>query len=223
VPGQDGWLAPEEAAYLAGLRFPKRHADWRLGRYAAKRALAAYLHRSGDDRSLAALAVRAAPDGAPEAFLDGVPLPLVLSLSHRDGLALCVLTPAGTALGCDLEKVEPRSAAFVADYFTPAERDAVAAAPETERPVLANLVWAAKECVLKALRTGLRTDTRAVEVEVSPFPAASAWRPMAARYVPDGRCFEGWWRSRGEHVLAVAASPPPGPPVPLGTGKAAGM
>jgi 4'-phosphopantetheinyl transferase len=42
VPAGDEWLCAREAACLARLRFAKRRADWRLGRWTAKRALAAY-------------------------------------------------------------------------------------------------------------------------------------------------------------------------------------
>ena len=70
------------------------------------------------------------------------------------------------SVGCDLELVEPRSALFVRDYFTAAERERVAAAPAREHDELANLIWCAKESALKVLRTGLRRDTRSVEVEL---------------------------------------------------------
>ena len=39
VPDGDDWLGPDERAVLAGLRFSRRRADWRLGRFAAKRLL----------------------------------------------------------------------------------------------------------------------------------------------------------------------------------------
>lgn len=63
---------------------------------------------------------------------------MTVSLSHRAGLALCTVAPAGVALGCDLEPVEPRSDAFVADYLTPAERALVERdGPSTSRVRLA--------------------------------------------------------------------------------------
>ena len=43
VPADDGWLGPGEIEVLAGLGFEKRRADWRLGRFAAKTALAVWL------------------------------------------------------------------------------------------------------------------------------------------------------------------------------------
>ncbi len=221
VPAGDGWLAAAEAAHLAGLRVPKRRRDWRLGRWTAKAALAAYLAPSRGFLAPERLAVLAAPDGAPAASLDGDPLPVAISCSHSGGRALCAVASdprTGVALGCDLEGIEERSAAFVRDYFTRGERALIAAAPPAEAPLLANLLWSAKESALKALRTGLRIDTRKVEVRlpappVSPSPAG--WSPLEVRRLPAGATFGGWWRRAGEQVMTVVADPAAAVPVEL--------
>ena len=154
VPAGDRWLSAREAAVLSGLAFEPRRRDWRLGRWTAKQALIAWLGIGGvaDVREVE---IMAAADGAPEAFLAETPAGVNVSISHREGHALVVVGPPGLALGCDLEVVEPRSAAFVRDYFTPAEAAAVASAPEDARPALANLIWTAKEAAL-----GFRMETR---------------------------------------------------------------
>ncbi|HSK79346.1 MAG TPA: 4'-phosphopantetheinyl transferase superfamily protein [Thermoanaerobaculia bacterium] len=198
-PADDAWLAPAERDHLETLRIPHRREDWRLGRWAAKKALAAALDLPAD--SLARLEIRPAEDGAPEPFLDGNPVPWDLSLTHRDGHAAAAVAPAGTALGCDLECVEPRSGLFVQDYFTEAERAVI----ETDRLLLANLLWSAKESVLKALRVGLRMDTRDVEVTLSNDEAVGGWRTFAVRHRASGRRFEGWWRREGGMVATVVA------------------
>jgi 4'-phosphopantetheinyl transferase len=97
VPEDDGWLSPEECKTLEALRLPKRRDDWRLGRWAAKQAISAFLGCPPGE-----IEVRSAPDGAPEAFLAGKPAPVSLSLSHRNGRAACAVVPHGIALGCDL-------------------------------------------------------------------------------------------------------------------------
>ncbi len=43
VPAGDGWLAESEKRQLGPGATPARRADWRLGRWTAKRALAAWL------------------------------------------------------------------------------------------------------------------------------------------------------------------------------------
>jgi len=214
VPAGDTWLAPSEAAFQQTLHIPHRRADWRRGRWAAKKALAAWL---AQPIAPGRIAIHPAPDGAPEMLLDGAAAPVALSYSHRAGRALCMLAPQGTVLGCDLELIEPRTDAFVADYFTAAERDFVAASPETDRPLLANLLWSAKESALKALRTGLRMDTRSVEVELeNGLCAGSIWQALRVRLVATDEIFQGWWRREGDSLLTMCASPAQGEPEPLG-------
>jgi 4'-phosphopantetheinyl transferase len=210
LPAGDGWLSAAEQQRLAGFRIPKRRAEWRMGRYAAKCLLAA---RLADPLPLTSIVIEPAADGAPEAFGAGSPLDLTLSISHNVGLAFCAVAPGRVQLGCDVERIEPRSDAFVADYFTPEEQAHVLSAPEPNRPLLANLIWSAKESTLKALREGLRLDTRQVQVESTQPREPEGWHPLATRCL--GRQFGGWWRHSGEHVLTLVSIPAPAPPVLL--------
>ena len=159
-PAKLDWLAPGERSRAQALGIPWRREDFLLGRWAAKRLLSTVLGCAPGP----GLEIRAAASGRPEVLLDGQPLRLSLSLSHRQGMALAALDDAGSPLGVDLEAVEPRSDAFVRDYFTHKEIAAVAAG---ERDLIANLIWSAKESALKALGVGLTMDTRAVEVELA--------------------------------------------------------
>ncbi len=199
LPDGLDWLAPDERARLDRLRFTARRDDFLLGRWTAKRLIAAVRPGTG----LAAIAIRAAADGAPEAFLDGAPLPITVSLSHRAGRALAAV---GTgALGADLECIEPRSALLVADFFTAAEAADVAAGPPAGRDRAIALIWSAKESALKARRTGLREDPRRMRVEAAEItaPPDGTWRALriAADGSPD---LTGWWREDAGYVLTVA-------------------
>lgn len=228
VPGpcaEGAWLAPEERERAAALRVPARRTDWLLGRLAAKRALAADLGLSGEARELRRIAVRAADDGAPEPLLDGAPLARAISLSHRSGTALCAVADAGVALGCDLERAEPRSAAFVRDVFTGDEQQWLAGVPRPERDAAVAFAWSAKEAALKLVRSGLRRDTR--DAEVLPCrPVHGRWRPFRVCLRPEGRTLHGWARRQGPLVLTVASDPPAPPPRPVerdvGTAAAVG-
>jgi 4'-phosphopantetheinyl transferase len=206
VPPGDGWLGQREAERMRGLHFAKRRADWRLGRWTAKRAVAAYLRLPRDPDALAGIEILPAPDGAPEAFLASLPASVVISLTHSQGRAVCAVAPPGTALGCDLEKVEPRSDAFLADYFTDREREMAIRGGVNDGARVATLVWSAKEAALKALRTGLRRDTRSVEVEVCAV-SEDGWRRLAVRDAGGG-VFQGWWLDDGGFVLTLVAEPP---------------
>jgi 4'-phosphopantetheinyl transferase len=215
VPADDAWLSPREAAWVARMRFPKRRSEFRLGRWTAKVALALYLGRGRSVEELSAIEIDRAPDGAPSPLVDGRPGAAYVTMTDRADQAVCLAGPPGTALGCDLELVEPRSDAFVADYLTPAEQRLVnAAADEDARALLANLVWSGKESALKVLRTGLRRDTRSVSVSFPEEPGTDGWTPMSVR-AEEGTVFPGWWQRFGAFVLTVAATGPFAPPRPL--------
>ena len=229
LPAHDDWLSPGECLLLRQKRFPKRHADWRLGRWTAKRAAAAYLNLPADPHALRDIEVRAASSGAPELFLAGSPAALTISISHRAGIAACAIAASGVALGCDLELIEPRDAAFVADYFTDEEQAWIARTPEQDRPRLVTLIWSAKESALKALREGLRIDTRSLAVAFpddehapaasEPHSAIDPWRRLQVR-CDGGEVFQGWWQSTGQFVRTLVGSPPPLPPICFQDGRA---
>jgi 4'-phosphopantetheinyl transferase len=210
VPFGDQWLSGNERARLDELHIPKRRADWRLGRWTAKCAVAGYWNLSRGLEALSVVELRPAASGAPKVFLHGRPAPVTLSLSHSSGTGLCTIAPDDAAVGCDLEKVEPRSAQFLSDYFTGDEQNLVARTPAGMQDQVLTLLWTAKESVLKALCCGLRMDTRSVNAApagASRAPGAE-WRRVSATHT-SGRTFYGWWRESHDLVYTVVADPPP--------------
>ncbi len=209
LPVTNNWLAPRERLRLSTLRFPKRRADWRLGRWTAKHALAACLSLPSEAESLALMEIRAAPSGEPEPFFCGAPLPVSLSLSHCAGRALCALMLSNTGLGCDLERIESRSDAFAADYFTAEEQTLVARTIGSHRALLLTLLWSAKESALKAWHEGLRLDTRSLTVALGSKAEQAhshIWHPLQVRHT-NGGVFHGSWFHDGDLVrtMVVAA------------------
>jgi len=204
VPPGDEWLSATEAAALGAMRFTRRRADWRLGRWTAKRAVAAWLQLD----TLAGIRIRAAPSGVPEVLVAETPAPVKISLSHRGGRAACAIARPEVELGCDLELIEDRSAAFAADYFTAREQILIAQAEPADRLLLLALLWSAKESVLKALGEGLRLDTRSVAIAPGNAWAQPCveWRPIEAR-CDTGRLFHGWWQQSGRWLRTVMADP----------------
>ena len=211
VPADDSWLSEREREILATFRLPARRSDWRLGRWTARQAFLARARRDDEEPSpeLSSLAVLAAPDGAPELLRDRSPTAVALSLSHRNGWGFAAIGDGGLALGCDLEWIEPRSEAFVRDYLTPGEQSALARWPTAERSLAANLAWSGKECALKALREGLRRDTRSVEVDLDQARLALSskeeWNTLsltASGLAPLG----GGWRREGDLLLSWVAA-----------------
>lgn len=203
VPDHDDWLSPPEADRLAAMRYTKRRLESRLGRWAAKTAVAGVMGLESTPKALLDVGIVNAADGAPEASVDGRPAGATISMTDRAGWAVCVVLVGDTGIGCDLELVEPRSAAFVADYLTPEEQGAVAAFGDAGHDLAANAIWSAKESALKVLRTGLRRDTRSVEVELSG--RGDGWCPLVVT-AADAGVFPGWWRRCGFFVLTMAAA-----------------
>jgi 4'-phosphopantetheinyl transferase len=175
VPGSLDWLQPDEKEVFSRFRFVKKQQDWLLGRWTAKQALSKYFKESKAEFYSNELSILPAADGAPEVFHKGDPVDIHVSLSHSHGIGLCAIGPKGIRIGCDLEKIEPRSSAFIEDYFTDKERAIISDNEEKHKPLLANLIWSAKESVLKALRTGLSIDTRQVQIECSPIGDEQCW------------------------------------------------
>ena len=205
IPAGWGWLTEVEARRASGMRFTKRRTEYLLRRLAGKAALAATLGLPEDPATLGRIGLLNAPTGAPFAEVDGRRVDLDVSLTDRAGWAVCLVGPDLTAVGCDLEIVEPRSPGFVRDFLTPPEQDLVAGAGDPH--AMANLIWSAKESALKVLRTGLRADTRTVEVVPADPDAVSAAQPgwRALTVLAGRRELPGWWRRDGVFLLTVAA------------------
>jgi len=238
LPAASDWLSENEAIRLNSFRVAKRRSDWRLGRWTAKRAVAGCLKFPEDSLSLRQIEIIPASTGQPEVILRDQTATVTISISHRSGLALCAVAFGDVSLGCDLEMIEPRSDAFVADYFTEKERELVAQSSGEGRSLLVSLLWSAKESALKALHVGLRVDTRSVEVrEVDmhgqwcaetdrrstegalPFQlsniSAANWRSMQVQFA-GGTAFCGWWQRSNNIVRTIVSAPPPDPPDELG-------
>jgi 4'-phosphopantetheinyl transferase len=237
VPATDDWLSQKEAVRLSSFRFAKRRDDWRLGRWTAKRAVAACLKLPNGPQSLSRIEIIPASTGQPEALLRDHPETITISISHRSGIAMCAVALGDVKLGCDLEMIEPRSDAFIADYFTDKEQERIAQASGEKRSLLVTLLWSAKESALKALHVGLRADTRNVEVEDLELPnhsrqetnassetsdlptelpdiPESNWRTLQV-HCSDGTNLDGWWQPAEHLVRTLVATPPPAKPIEL--------
>jgi 4'-phosphopantetheinyl transferase len=217
----EAWLSLPETAVFTRLATSKRRDDWLLGRWTTKCLLQGLADKSGAERQhYSQMSILAAADGAPEAWIgtNGVlhRADSTISISHVRGVSFCAaMTPAHFALGADIEAIEARCARFVSDYFTAGEIEAVEQAAPEERDRLVTAVWSGKEAALKAVRTGLRVDTRAVSCDFSvplgPQPDwqsfAINWRGDAAQTYPK---LVGWWRIWHDFVLTLAVSAAPG-------------
>lgn len=210
IDPSDAWSDEALRTRLSLMPYPKRRLEARLGRWTAKGAVARMVGLDASDpAALASVLIRNALDGAPEVRVAATTKPLTIAMTDRADWAACAVVEGRTRIGCDLELVEPRSASFVRDYFTPAEQALVVGSGEHD--LMANLIWSAKESALKVLRTGLRRDTRTVEVALND-GNVDGWSPFVVNDI-EGGVFPGWWIRYGEFVLTIAAAAPSAPPV----------
>jgi 4'-phosphopantetheinyl transferase len=220
VPDADEWLSAPELLLERRFHIKKRRTDWRLGRWTAKQAIAAYLELQPDCSVFSRMEIRANPAGVPEALLQHRHAPFAISLSHCGTKAICAIASNETHIGCDIEVVAPRPDCFVDDYFTHEEQLLIEELSAAERPILITLFWSAKESALKALGTGLRRDTRSVSVHgvgiptvqrsatlnfvCTPSSPIDVWFPL--KVTDDlGRIFNGWWRYADGFVRTLVA------------------
>jgi 4'-phosphopantetheinyl transferase EntD len=209
LPDDEDWLSDAEVASFRKRWLPQRRRDWLLGRWTAKQAISAYLGAASDTTVLRTYSILAAASGAPFVALCGEPMDLSLSISHREGHALAVISPwKAVPVGCDLEKAEPRSAAFLQDFLTSSEMEQIEKASAIHQATLGSLIWSVKESVLKVMELGLRVDTRCVSVDVELAEnSAKRWRRFTATVVDDRR-FSGWWRRDSTWLKTIVASAP---------------
>jgi 4'-phosphopantetheinyl transferase len=211
LPSGGDWLTAGESARAAGMVMTKRRTEYLLRRWVCKQAVADVVGLPDDPRSAARIEVTNLPNGAPAVRVDGQDVGIDVSLSDRAGWAICLVGKESGRLGCDLELVEPRSAGFVTDFLTAAEQEYVAGQPAADHDLAANLIWSAKESALKVLQTGLRRDTRTVEVVLGAAAGASRWTGLEVR-TEEGGVVHGWWHRAGSFLVTVASEaslPPP--------------
>jgi len=204
VPESNDWLGERERDHFRTLTFLKRRADWRLGRWAAKCAIASLQSIPLHLDLLATIEICPLASGAPQVLLHNLPADVSISLSHRSGIAICALTANSVRLGCDLELIEPHSAAFVADYFSGEEQELMEKVASADRWRAVALLWSAKESALKVLQEGLRRDTRSVVVKAGNLSFAESWSSLEVHSI-EGDVFHGWWRQVDGMVQTVVA------------------
>jgi 4'-phosphopantetheinyl transferase len=222
LPADERWLTRQEAGVLTGLKFAKRRRDWLLGRWTAKSALARFA--PAPDRTMTDWQIKADADGAPAVLLDGRRVGISISLSHSGNHSICVLAEKPLHIGCDLEQVEVRSRSFEETFFTSSELALLDRVPASDRPCLVTLIWSAKESALKALRTGLKADTRRVRMTKCPTLNSSSWHNFEIEDTHEfdeiedtrGGCtFYGWWREHEGMVITVVSDRSIDPPTAL--------
>jgi phosphopantetheine--protein transferase-like protein len=179
---------------------PRRQIEWLAGRIAAKDAVRSVVWERGAEAVFPIeIEIVDEPSGRPTVVTKRAS-DLAVSIAHKRGIAVALLGRDGRAPGIDVERVEPRDAAFERTAFADEERallDAVSAGDprgsELRQEWIARF-WAAKEALSKARGTGLFTGLGGAPTR---YPIE---RVDGERIVVDGRSVDTL--REGEWVLA---------------------
>lgn len=144
-------LSADEVERADRFRFERDRTRFVLARMALRRRLGDYLGCSPGD-------VRFGynPNGKPFLAAPEARPRLSFNLSHSGGRALLAFTD-GAAVGADLERrvSVPDAGELAAQFFAPAEREALASFEPSRREHAFLAGWTRKEAVVKALGEGL--------------------------------------------------------------------
>jgi len=198
-------LGDREREYLGTLRFEKRRSEWIAGRIALKRLiLSAQPELSELEPSQ--IQIIKAENGAPFLLVNNeTRIGDRISLSHSNGYILNAYSCEQEDLGIDLERIEKRPQEFIQDFFTQEEIDQVLLSPPEDQPLLATLIWSAKEAVLKALMLGLKVDTRKINIHLKDHePLTDGWRVLGYASSADNKeNLRLFWRREIDFVLTT--------------------
>jgi 4'-phosphopantetheinyl transferase len=205
VPENNAWLSEEELQQLQSFRFEKRRKDWLLGRWTAKQLIQSVFAKE-NDLSSEQICIKNETSGAPYSMIKVEKLQASLSISHRGNLAsTAICTDPNIMIGIDLEEIESKSRGFIEDYFTPAETEFVFALPQKQQAWAASLLWSGREAILKALKTGLRYDTREIVLQCPSFILKDEWEPIHIIKSPEKQdSTHLFWRKLENYLITLA-------------------
>lgn len=146
-----GVLSDDERQRAARFVFPRDRRRFIVTRACLRVLLAEY---SGD--APAALRIVYASRGKPSLAPGSTPTPLHFNVSHSEDVAV-IAAARDAPLGVDVEAIRPMPDMMdiASRFFTPAEKDTIAAVPPHQRALSFFLCWTRKEAFSKALGDGL--------------------------------------------------------------------
>jgi len=157
-------LAPDEQARADRFRSPIDGGRFIAGRGSLRAILGLYLGASPET-----LRLDAGPHGKPRLTGPHRASGLEFNLSHTGGLAALAVAD-GRRVGADIEAVRPIVAMerIVERFFSPRERSAIAALPESSRLAAFFRTWTSKESYQKATGLGMTVPLDGFDVAVDP-------------------------------------------------------
>ena len=153
------FLHSNELDVFDTLKMPKVQHSYLLGRYAAKRALGAFMA----DVVLTDVQVSSGIFQQPVLHLaDGGNIQI--SIAHTNEMGIAVVFPEGHPMGVDVETVDQKQSETIREVLTPGELNKLGLIHRDVNKSL-TLLWTMKEALSKVLKTGLMTPFHLYEIE----------------------------------------------------------
>ena len=74
-----------------------------------------------------------------------------------------------------------------------------------DQALTSSLIWSAKEAVMKAMQTGLKIDTRQIEIEIEPGERINGWESLTLTKIPhDFNRGNLFWKQTGSIIITMA-------------------
>lgn len=155
----DAYLHLDEIDYLKTLKYEPRIRSYLIGRYAAKKAVAALL----DDNHLTNIQIKNGVFNQPVILHDS-PKRIQVSLTHCDDLAAAIAFPEIMILGIDIEKINSSLTRTIEAELTSSEK-IIASRLSCNYETFSTIIWTLKESLSKAIKTGLAIPLQLLEVK----------------------------------------------------------
>jgi 4'-phosphopantetheinyl transferase len=153
------FLHVNELSYFDTLKVPKVQHSYLLGRYAAKKALGAFM----DNVVLTDVQITSGIFQQPVLYLANEGN-IQLSIAHTNEMGVAVVFPEGHPMGVDVETVDPKQSETIREILTSDELNKLGLINSDANKSL-TLLWTMKEALSKVLKTGLMTPFHLYEIE----------------------------------------------------------
>ncbi|MGH1325465.1 4'-phosphopantetheinyl transferase family protein [Bacillus pretiosus] len=152
------YLHMNENSYFLTIKFKKRLESYLVGRYAAKKAVSAFIK----DERLHEIQITPGIFNQPIVKHSSA-MNVQVSISHCDSMGFAIAFSEETPIGIDIERINTDNKNILAAQMTVGEKR-LAKFLSLPDETMYTLLWTAKESLSKVLKTGLTTPLEIYEI-----------------------------------------------------------
>ena len=153
------FLHPNELSFFETLKFARVQHSYLLGRFAAKRALFAFV----ENFVMTEVEIAAGIFQQPIVYLPGKGN-IQLSIGHTQEMGIAIVYPESHPMGVDVELVDQEQSETIRDIVALGEQEKLQLIHSDSCKSL-TILWTIKEALSKVLKTGLMTPFELFEID----------------------------------------------------------